>query len=161
VLGIRAITKEALGRRTQEYKQWVEAYARKQKIPMQWAEKGVRKEDFVRPYLKKMEKQNRFGVYFIFLSMAAEQSRFSAMEQGTTFRSSAPKYPTDDPDYRILATQRSRFTHYYFYIRDEVLGPIVIRVATFLPFQTTYYLNGHSYHRRSVEEKRYRLPERR
>jgi hypothetical protein len=32
-------------------------------------EKGVRKEDFVRPYLKKMEKQNPFGVYFIFLTM--------------------------------------------------------------------------------------------
>ena len=135
VLGIRAITKEALGKRTQEYKQWVEAYARKQKIPMQWAGKGVRKEDFVRPYLKKMEKQNRYGVYFIFLSM----------EQGTTFRSSVPGYPVEDPDYRILATQRSRFTHYYFYVRDEILGPIVIRVATFLPFQTTYYLNGHSY----------------
>src|SRR6266849_7037350 len=42
VLGIRAITKEVLGKRTQEYKQWVEAYARKQKIPMQWSEKGVR-----------------------------------------------------------------------------------------------------------------------
>ncbi len=135
VLGIRAITKEALGKRTQEYKQWVEAYARKRKIPMQWAGKGVRKEDFVRPYLKKMEKQNRYGVYFIFLSM----------EQGTTFRSSVPGYPVQDPDYRILATQRSRFTHYYFYVRDEIPGPIVIRVATFLPFQTTYYLNGHSY----------------
>ena len=135
VLGVRAITKEALAKRTQEYKAWVEAYARKQKIPMQWAEKGVRKEDFVRPHLKKMEKQNRFGVYFIFLSL----------EQGTTFRSKAPRYPTADPDYRILATQRSRFTHYYFYIRDEVLGPMVIRVATFLPFHTTYYLNGHSF----------------
>ena len=135
VLGIRAITKEVLAKRTHEYRQWVEAYARNHKIPMQWAEKGVRKEDFVRPYLKKMEKQNRFGVYFIFQSM----------EQGTTFRSTAPKYPTDDPDYRILATQRSRFMHYYFYIRDEMLGPIVIRVATFLPFQTTYYLNGHSF----------------
>ena len=135
VLGVRAITKEALGKRTVEYKTWVEAYAKKQKIPMQWAEKGVRKEDFVRPFLKKMEKQNRFGVYFIFLSM----------EQGTTFRSAAPKYPTADPDYRILSTQRSRFTHYYFYIRDEILGPMVIRVATFLPFQTTYYLNGHSF----------------
>jgi hypothetical protein len=135
VMGIRLITKEVLGKRTQEYKQWVEAFARKQKIPMQWAEKGVRKEDVVRPYLDKMEKQQRYGVYFIFQSM----------EQGTTFRSSAPKYPTDDPDYRILATQRSRFTHYYFYIRDEILGPMVIRVATFLPFQTTYYLNGHSF----------------
>ena len=75
ILGVRAITKEALSKRTEEYRRWVEAYSRNQKIPMQWAEKGVRKEDFVRPYLKKMEKQNRFGVCFIFQSM----------EQGTTF----------------------------------------------------------------------------
>jgi len=38
-----------------------------------------------------------------------------------------PKYATKDPHYRILAAQRSRFTHYYFYIRDEVLGPMVMR----------------------------------
>jgi hypothetical protein len=67
------------------------------------------------------------------------------MEQGPTFRISMPKYPTKDPHYRILAHQRSRFTHYYFYIRDEVLGPMVMRVASFFPFQTTYYLNGHSF----------------
>jgi hypothetical protein len=36
-------------------------------------------------------------------------------------------------------------THYYFYIRDEVLGPVVMRVGSFFPFQTTYYLNGHSF----------------
>ena len=44
-----------------------------------------------------------------------------------------------------MAHQKSRFTHNYFYIRDEVLGPFVMRVATFFPFQTTYYLNGHSF----------------
>ena len=42
VLGIRAITKDALGKRTAEYRRWVEAFARKQGIPMQWAEKRVR-----------------------------------------------------------------------------------------------------------------------
>ena len=67
------------------------------------------------------------------------------MEQGPTFRVTVPKYPTKDVNYRILARQRSRFTHYYFYIRDETLGPMVMRVASFLPFQTTYYLNGHSF----------------
>jgi hypothetical protein len=67
------------------------------------------------------------------------------MEQGPTFRVTVPKYPTKDPNHRILAGQRSRFTHDYFYIRDEVLGPIVMRVATFFPFQATYYLNGHSF----------------
>jgi len=70
----------------------VEAYARNHKIPIQWAEKGVRKEDFVRPYLKKMEKQNRL----------ASTSFFQSMEQGTTFRSTAPKYPTTTGP-RILA----------------------------------------------------------
>src|SRR6516225_421387 len=49
------------------------------------------------------------------------------------------------PQLRIIANQRSRFTHYYFYIRDEVLGPIVMRVGSFFPFQTPYYLNGHSF----------------
>ena len=135
VLGIRAITKEVLSARTRDYQTWVEAYARKQKIPIEWAEKGVRKEDYVRPWLRRRQQQQRPGVYFIFKSM----------EQGTTFRSTAPKFPTADPDYRILARQRSRFTHYYFYLCDDVLGPLVLRVASFLPFQTTYYLNGHSF----------------
>src|SRR5665213_2948014 len=51
----------------------------------------------------------------------------------------------DRPNHRILARQRSRFTHYYFYIRDERLGPMVPRVASFFPFQATYYLNGHRF----------------
>jgi hypothetical protein len=41
------------------------------------------------------------------------------------------------PNYRILANQWSRFTHYYFYIHDEVLAPIVMRVASFFPYRTT------------------------
>ena len=135
VLGMPAITKEVLSARTRDYQAWVEAYARKQKLPFQWAEKGVRKEDYVRPWLRRMERRRGTGVYFIFKSM----------EQGTTFRSSVPKFPTADPNYRILGKQRSRFTHYYFYIRDQTLGPLVLRVASFLPFQTTYYLNGHSF----------------
>src|SRR5436853_110277 len=80
-------------------------------------------------------RKRAYGVYYIFKSM----------EQGPTFRVSVPKYPTKDPHHRILAPQRSRFTHYYFYIRDEPLGPMVMRVASFFPFQTTYYLNGHSF----------------
>jgi len=39
----------------------------------------------------------------------------------------------------------SRITHYYFYIRDPVLGPIALCVGSFLPFSITYYLNGHHF----------------
>src|SRR5271168_4947474 len=135
VLGIPVVSKEVLSRRTSDYRTWVEAFARNHGISIEWAEKGVRKEDYVLPALRRMEKKNNFGVYFIFKSM----------EQGATFRISVPKFPTRDPNHRILAHQRSRFTHYYFYVRDQVLGPMVIRVASFFPFQTTYYLNGHSF----------------
>src|SRR5467141_2346135 len=141
VLGIPVVSKEILSQRTNDYRDWVEAYARNHKIPIEWAEKGTRKEDYVLPALRRIEKKNAYGVYFIFKSM----------EQGRTFRISVPKFPTKDPNHRILAHQCSRFTHYYFYIYDQVLGPIVMRVASFLPFQATYYLNGHSFIEQELE----------
>ena len=141
VLGIPVVSKEVLSRRTDDYRDWVEAFARNHHIPIEWAEKGLRKEDHVLPALRRMEKRGAYGVYFIFKSM----------EQGRTFRITVPKYPTQDPNHRILAHQRSRFTHYYFYIRDEVLGPIIVRVASFFPFHATYWLNGHSFIERELE----------
>ncbi len=135
VVGVPVASKEVLSHRTTDYQNWVEAYARNHRIPIEWAEKGVRKEHHVLPWQRRMVRTNAFGVYCILKSM----------EQGPTFRVTVPKYPTKDPNYRILARHRSRFTHYYFYIRDETLGPMVMRVASFLPFQTTYYLNGHSF----------------
>jgi len=135
VLGIPVVSKEVLSQRTNDYQAWVEAFARNHRIPIEWAEKGVRKEDHVLPALRRLVKNHAYGVYFIFKSM----------ELGRTFRISVPKYPTRDPNHRILAHQRSRFTHYYFYVRDEVLGPIILRVASFFPFHATYWLNGHSF----------------
>jgi hypothetical protein len=139
-----AITQDLLRKRTDEYNRWVEAFARNHNIPVEWAEKGVRKEDYVRPHLQRMKRQNRFGVFFILKSM----------EVGPTFRSSVPKYPTADPDYRIIGRQRCRYTHYYFYIRDQVLGPMSMCVGSFLPFQITYYLNGHHFIERELIRKK-------
>src|SRR5712672_1479709 len=135
IVGVPAVNKEILSQRTADYQVWVEAFARNHRLPIEWAEKVVRKEDHVLPWQRRMARKGAYGVYFIFKSM----------EQGATFRVTVPKYPTTDPNYRILAHQRSRFTHYYFYLRDETLGPMVMRVASFFPFRTTYYLNGHSF----------------
>lgn len=140
VLAQQCITKEILSARTKDYSLWIESYAKNHHILFEWAESGVRKEDYVRPHLKKMERNNRFGVYCILKSM----------EQGNTFRSVEPKYATEDPNYRIVKKSRSRFTHYYFYIRDEKLGAMCIRVASFLPFQSTCYLNCHNYIEREL-----------
>jgi hypothetical protein len=135
IVGAPVISKELLSQRTADYQKWVDGFALNHDIPIEWAEKGVRKEDHVLPWLRRMVRKDAYGVYFIFKSM----------EQGPTFRITIPKFPTKDPNHRILARQKSRFTHNYFYIRDEVVGPFVMRVATFFPFQTTYYLNGHNF----------------
>jgi hypothetical protein len=135
VHGQYPITPEVLAKRTPEYRAWVEGYARNHKIPILQAEKGVSKEDAVQPYLQRMERRNQHGVYCI----------FRGMEMGSTFHSRMPKFPTDDPDYRIIRRVPSRFLHYYFYIRDPVIGPLAMCVGTYLPFQTTYYLNGHNF----------------
>jgi hypothetical protein len=82
-----------------------------------------------------MERRNQHGVYCIFTSM----------EMGSTFSLRMPRFPTDDPDYRIIRRVPSRYLHYYFYIRDPVVGPLAMCVGTYLPFQTTYYLNGHNF----------------
>src|SRR5260370_29005100 len=144
VLGIPVVSKEVLSQRTNDYQHWVEAYARNHKIPIEWAEKGTRKEDYVLPAAGRIDKKNAYGGYFILKSM----------EQGRTFRISVPKFPTKDPNHRILAHQRSRFTHYYFYIRDAVLGPIIVRVASFFPFPATYWLNGHSFIEQELKRKK-------
>src|SRR5215469_2204291 len=104
--------------------------------------KGSARKTTVRPHLRRLERQSQFGVSFILKSM----------ERGPSFRSDVPRFPVDDPHYRILARQRSRYTHYYFYIRDEVLGPIALCVGSFLPFSITYYLNGHHF----IERERQR-----
>jgi hypothetical protein len=135
VHGQYPITPQVLARRTPEYRGWVEAYARNHKIRMLKAEKGVSKEKCVLPHLQRMERRNQHGVYCIFTSM----------EMGSTFSSRMPRFPTDDPDYRIIRRVPSRYLHYYFYIRDPVIGPLAMCVGTYLPFQTTYYLNGHNF----------------
>jgi len=88
VLGIPVVSKEVLSQRTNDYQNWVEAYARNHKIPIEWAEKGVRKENYVLPALRRMEKKNAYGVYFIFKSM--EQGARS----GSACRNIPPRTPT-------------------------------------------------------------------
>jgi hypothetical protein len=45
-----------------------------------------------------------------------------SMEQGPDISDRTRKYSAQDPNRRILAHQTSRFTHYYFYVRDQSAG---------------------------------------
>jgi hypothetical protein len=130
---VACISKETLRQRTDQYLSWVNAYTKNHEIPITWAEKDVRKKDDLAPLRTRMQREGRTGVYYVLKSM----------EQGPSFRIVKPKFPVDDPNWRIVAAQRSRYTHLYFYIIDDVLGPFSMRIGAYLPFSATYYLNGH------------------
>lgn len=138
--GVEQIRKEILTGRTNDYRDWVEGYACNHGIPIEWAESGVRKQDFLKPYRDRFLRRGESGVYYILKSM----------EQGKTFRISKRKPMTGDPNHREVSQMRSQFMHYYFYLIDEVAGPMVMRMGTFLPFLTTFYLNGHNFIERQL-----------
>jgi hypothetical protein len=77
------VSKEILSRRTADYQNWVEAFARNHHTPIEWAEKGVRKEDYVPALAAPHGEQERLRCYFIFKSM----------EQGPTFASACRNIP--------------------------------------------------------------------
>ena len=130
---VECISKETLRQRTDQYPWWVNAYTMNHEIPITWAEKDVRKKDDLASLRTRMQREGRRGVYYVLKSM----------EQGPSFRIVKPKFPVRDPNWRIVAAQRSRYTHLYFYIIDDVLGPFSMRIGAYLPFYATYYLNGH------------------
>jgi len=76
----------------------------------------------VRPCLRHLERAVRYEVYFI----------LQGNEPGWTYRPG--RLPVSQPDaskHPLLHKHRSRYRFYYFYLRDEVLGPLVLRRGTF------------------------------
>lgn len=135
VVGVPCVTPEVLLSRTAPYRAWVARYAAEQGIPVVPAPKGVRKEEVVAPYYRRFKGAE--GVVCV----------LSSVEQGRTFVSYTPRYPPpgQDPHYRLLHPGRKRFVHYYFYVLDPLMGPMSLRVGTFLPFTLACFLNGHSF----------------
>jgi len=135
VVGAPAVTPEVLMSRTAPYRAWVTRHAVDHATPLLAASKDQRKEEVVAPYYHRFTAAE--GVVVILTST----------ETGRTFVSYTPRYPPSggDPGYRLLRPARKRFLHYYFYLVDPVLGPMSLRVGTFLPFTVAVFLNGHSF----------------
>ena len=133
VVGASVVDSGALASRTLRYRQWLDEYVRDHQIERVAAPKGVKNEDFVQSYYQQLGRQE--GVACILTSM----------ELGTTFVSYEPRFKTENERYRIIKRCRKLFQHLYFYVFDPILGPMSLRVGTYLPFSVQAYLNGHSF----------------
>ena len=134
VIGAPCITPEVLMSRTAPYQAWVTGYAEEHGIPVVPASKDVRKEDVVAPHDRRFTESE--GVVCI----------LNIVEQGRTFVSYSytPRFtpPSGEPSCRLIHAARKRFLHYYFYLFDSVLGPMSLRVGTFLPFTLACFLKS-------------------
>jgi hypothetical protein len=135
VIGVPCITPKVLAERTERYRKWVAGYASKRGVAIVNAPKGVRRDELVVRYYRRFRQEQ--GVVVILRSM----------EQGPTFVSYEPRRPAPSgPNYRVISrANRKLFMHYDFYILDPVVGPMSVRVGTYLPFSVNCYMNGHSY----------------
>jgi len=140
ILGQLYVNQKLLLSVTKKYNDEIGDYVNKHHLPCEWVEKGVRKEDYVEKYRTCFEKRNKFGVYYILRSK----------ENESTFRVVRPNQKDCDEE-NFFAKARKPFGHYYFYIHDPILGNMCIRVAGYLPFKITVYLNGHSYTERYLQ----------
>ena len=135
VVGIACIEPAVLAGRTAAYRAWIARYTQEQGIPVLAAPKGARKEGLVRPCYGRLGANE--GIACV----------LTGLENGRTFISYTPRRPPrgGNPDYRRIETGRKRFLHYYWYVWDPVMGPMSLRVASYLPFTVTCYLNGHHF----------------
>jgi hypothetical protein len=135
VVGIDCIEPKALLGRTTAYRDWVDRYTQGQGIAVLAAPKGMRKEELVRPYYGRLGPHE--GIACVLTSL----------ENSRTFLSYTPQRTprSGDAAYRRIETGRKRFLHLYWYVWDPVMGPMSLRVATYLPFTVTCYLNGHHF----------------
>jgi hypothetical protein len=135
VVGIDCIEPRVLQGRTTTYRDWVDRYTQGQEIPVLPAPKGVRKEELVRPYYGKVGPQE--GIACVLTSLETNRTFISYTPQRT------PR--SGDEHYRRIDTGRKRILHLYWYVWDPVMGPMSLRVSTYLPFTITAYLNGHHF----------------
>ncbi|MEI9973960.1 MAG: hypothetical protein WDO73_19065 [Ignavibacteriota bacterium] len=133
------ITPQLLAKRTLEYRGWVEGYAPQSQNPHPAGRKGRNP--------KKIPSDLTSLPWSGGINRASTASS-PAWKWAAPSLQRCPTTPTDDPDYRIIRRVPSRYLHYYFYIRDPVIGPLAMCVGTFpaLPDGPTY-LKGPQLHR--------------
>jgi hypothetical protein len=132
----------ALGRISQSYVRALERFAAKQKIPVVHFKKGEVKEQTAARYMRKAERQGRFGVVMI----GVAQERASAWRGYRSGGSDA------HPHFRYR--RMSVFPNYYYvYVRDPEWGPAFIKTIAYAPWPVWIYLNGHEWAKQQATKR--------
>jgi len=129
-----------LGEITQNFVAQVEAFAKRESIPIVHFEKGQRKDDVAAHYRRKFTQEE--GVVFIGV----------AQEKMTSWKA---RKETQGKVVRFQFSQQSVFVrHYYFYLQDREFGPAFIKIGIYAPYPVKVYVNGHEWAKQQMKQAR-------
>jgi hypothetical protein len=132
----------ALGKIGEAYVRAVERFAARNRIPVVHFKKGESKEQAARRYMRKAERDGRFGV--VMIGVAQEKtSAWRGFRRGGS--DAHPHF-----SYRRMSVFPN---HFYFYIRDRKWGPAFIKTVAYAPYGIWIYLNGHEWAKRQAAKR--------
>lgn len=129
-----------LGEITQTFAAQVEAFAKREGVPLVRFEKGQRKDDVAAGYRRKFTK----GEGVVFIGIAQEKMMgFKARKE------------TQGKVVRFQFSRQSVFVRtYYFYLHDREFGPAFIKIGAYAPYPVKVYLNGHEWAKQQMRRAR-------
>jgi hypothetical protein len=129
-----------LGEITQDFVAQVEAFAKREGIPMVHFQKGQRKDEVAAGYRRKFTQAE--GV--VFIGVAQEKmSGWKAHKE------------TQGKLVRFQFSQQSVYVrHYYFYLQDREFGPAFIKIGAYAPYPVKVYVNGHEWAKQQLQQAR-------
>lgn len=114
----------------------MEAFAKREGIPVVHFRKGQRKDDVAAEHLAKFKQQE--GVLLI----------GKAQEKTPVFRTERRRRETTGVTYPWLVRSTAMVNHFYVYGVDRDFGPFFLKFSTYFPYNAKLCLNGHEYAKR-------------
>src|SRR5215212_9244166 len=111
----------------------MEAFAKRERIPVVHFRKGQRKDDIAAEHLARFNEQE--GVLFI----------GKAQEKTPVFRTERRRNETTGGTYPWLVRSTAMVNHFYVYCVDRDFGPFFLKFSTYFPYNAKLCLNGHEY----------------
>jgi hypothetical protein len=119
----------------------LEAFARREQVPVVQFRKGQRKDDIAAEQRKKFTKPE--GVVFI----------GKAQEKMPVFRTERRRNETTGATYPWLVRSTATVNQFYIYCVDRDFGPFFLKFSSYFPYTARLCINGHEYAKQQLAKR--------
>ena len=119
----------------------LEAFARREQVPMIPFRKGQRKDDIAAEHRKKFTRPE--GVVFI----------GKAQEKMPVFRTERRRNEATGATYPWLVRSTAMVNQFYIYCVDRDFGPFFLKFSSYFPYTAKLCINGHEYAKQQMAKK--------